>query len=263
MQKPTRRQFILGALGAAALAGLTAWVKRNSLIGWAVRRTSNDALNLTAAPRVTSDLCVLTAAQPEGPFFIPAPERSDLREDRVGKELELQLQLVHAPHCAPIEGAVVEIWQCDAEGVYSGYPEDIAHDLWRTFRLVGRDAQPVPPVNEKRFLRGAQVSDAQGKVSFSTIFPGWHEPRAPHLHFKIFTADRVELTSQFYFDPAFCDLIYRTYEPYTRHGPCPFTPQNDVVLHDYQHATGLLLRPAWNDDGPLEISAKIGLPRPR
>ncbi|MCI0443563.1 hypothetical protein L0152_10135, partial [bacterium] len=196
--------------------------------------------------------------QIEGPFFIAAPHRRNLKEDRRGKELHLRLQVVRIPGGAPVEGGIVEIWHCDADGVYSGYPAEVAHDLWKTLALVGLQGKHVYPMNEKRFLRGAQITDANGMVEFETIFPGWYEPRTPHIHFKIIAGDLSYLTSQFYFEPSFCNRIYHQ-SPYSIHGACPYTPENDTAIRQYQNANGLLLQPIWSDSGPLLASARIGI----
>ena len=259
MKKTTRRTFILRALGVSVLGGALVWFKKNSIIRWGLLRNRNEDLELTVAPMADKDLCVLTSKQVEGPFFVAAPNRSNVKEDRQGKDLNLKLQIVRMSDCSPIEGAIVEIWHCDAEGVYSGYPEELAHDIWKTFTLIGMKGERVDPLNEKRFLRGAQLTDANGIVEFETIFPGWYEPRAPHIHFKIIAGDRDYLTSQFYFESAFCDRAYSSQEPYTKYGESPFTPENDVVIGQSQEAKGLQLDMIWNSDIALEASAKIGI----
>lgn len=262
MKMHARRKFILSALGTAAVAGVITWFQKNRILRWAVLRHRNPNLKLTAAPLESDDICILTSRQAEGPFFVTAPRRRDIKEDRIGKALNLKLQVARMPDCNPIAGAVVEIWHCDAEGVYSGYPEEIAHDLWKNFLFLrpgGGDH--VKPTNEKRFLRGAQVTDANGFVEFETIFPGWYEPRAPHIHVKIIADDRDYLTSSFYFEPDFCNRLYLQLSPYDKHGKCRFNPQNDLVIKDNQEALGLLLRPVWSDDAPLKASARIGIQR--
>ena len=262
MKKNSRRKFILGALGTAIVAGLIAWFQKNRLLRWAVLRHRNPNLKLTAAPLEGEDICVLTSQQQEGPFFVTAPRRRNIKEDRTGKALNLKFQVVRMPDCIPIEGAVVEIWHCDAEGIYSGYPEEIAHDLWKTLVLTAPSGGgPVKPANEKRFLRGAQVTDASGHVEFETIFPGWYEPRSPHIHFKIIADGRDYLTSVFYFERDFCDRLYLQHPPYNKHGESPFNPENDVGIKDHQEALGLLLKPVWSDDAPLKASARIGIQR--
>jgi protocatechuate 3,4-dioxygenase beta subunit len=254
----SRRGLLSGASAAAAGLGV-AWFARRDVLRWLVRRTHNGDLDLTAAPAMGTDLCVVTSSQVEGPFFIRAPHRSDLREDRPGRRFDLELEVVSMPDCQPVAGAIVEIWHCDAEGTYSGYPEGMAHDLWKTLMVTGTGDESVAPVNEARFLRGAQVTGRDGRVAFRTVFPGWYEPRAPHVHFKVVAGEREYLTSQFYFEPAFCDRLYTTESPYSRYGACPYRPENDIAIAAHERAHGLLLRPLPADGGGLRASARIGL----
>jgi protocatechuate 3,4-dioxygenase beta subunit len=185
-----------------------------------------------------------------------------VKEDRVGRDLQLEIQVVRMPDCSPVTGAIVEIWHCDAEGNYSGYPEEMGHDLWKTLMLAGTGGDHVPPTNESRYLRGAQISDAEGKVRFDTILPGWYEPRIPHIHFKIISEENELLTSQFYFDPDFMDRIYTSVAPYTRFGPSLYRPENDVVIGAMPDVAGLQLMPRGSEKTPLRASAKIGIAAP-
>lgn len=116
------------------------------------------------------------------------------------------------------------------------------------------------PVTDTKFLRGLQHSDASGLVEFNTIFSGWYEGRVPHIHFKVFVGNNLRFTSQFYFDQAFQDRVYTNIDPYKQYGKCPFTLHNDIELAKAtSEANGLILNPIWNNDQPLEASAKIGL----
>ena len=259
MGKATRRKFLSGSLGIIGIGGVTAWFRKNDILRWMVLRTNNESIKMSAAPKLADDICILTSSQVEGPFFISSPIRSDIREDRKGKGFNLKMQIVRMPECLPVEGALVELWHCDAEGRYSGYPGEIAHDLWGTLRLIGLSGANVKPVNEARFLRGAQVSDAGGQVEFKTIFPGWYEPRAPHIHFKIIIDNQEQLTSQFYFESEFCRQIYLNEQPYDQYGDSLYTTKNDAVFGQDPTAEGLLLWPALNDDRSLEASIKVGI----
>ena len=260
MAKTTRRLF-LGFLGLVGGGGLISWFNKNNLIRWMLRRTDNEGLNLSLAPQLTDDFCVLTSSQVEGPFFIASPLRSDIREDRVGRNLGLNIQLVAMPDCQPIEGALIEIWHCDATGIYSGYPEDLAHNPWKTLMLTGTGGEPVAPLNEARFLRGAQRSDTEGLVVFQTIVPGWYEPRAPHIHLKALLGDRELLTTQFYFQPEFCRETYLGEEPYKAYGDSPYSPQNDIAVSSALQADGLVLRPRQVAGNEWIAHAKVGVRR--
>src|SRR6266850_6666447 len=108
-------------------------------------------------------VCTLTPEQIEGPFYLDqARMREAISEDKPGVPLQLILRVVEASaSCAPISKAPVDVWQCDALGIYSGYE--------------GAAIAPrhVEPVDDKTFLRGAQLTDAAGAVRFRTIYPGW------------------------------------------------------------------------------------------
>ena len=260
MSKTSRRKFLLTAFSAIGLGAIILWFTKNSILRWIVQRTDNKGLNMTAATPIDEDICILTSSQTEGPFFISSPIRKNVMEDRKGKEMHLKMQLVNYPVCTPIEGAIVEIWHCDAEGIYSGYPEDISHDPWKAFRFMGTGEGNVKPVTPARFLRGAQQSDAEGIVEFNTIFPGWYDGRTPHIHFKILVDKKEQLTSQFYFEHEFCNKIYLNMEPYNIYGESPYTPQNDIVINgDINAVNGLLLNPILNSDQPISASVKVGI----
>ena len=170
-----KRRVVIGSAALVGAAGL-AWSQRNNLLRQVISGTHNDALAMSEAPGIQRDACILTPSQEEGPFFVRSPVRSDIREDRKGLRLDLELSVADlANDCAGIEGCVVEIWHCDNAGRYSAYPESISRAPWQTINLIRQradDTGHVPPVNDKRYLRGAQLTDSGGKVSFTTIFPG-------------------------------------------------------------------------------------------
>ena len=120
--------------------------------------------------------CVVRPEQTEGPYFIDEKlNRSDIRSEpsdgsiRQGVPLRLAFQVsrVEGGSCAPLSGARVDIWQCDAVGVYS----DV-----RDMNVDSRG---------KKFLRGYQVTNTGGSAEFLTIYPGWYPGRAVHIHFKV------------------------------------------------------------------------------
>lgn len=143
--------------------------------------------------------CIVTPEQTEGPFFTDVRlNRSDIRSDPTDKSVKngaplalmLRVSSVGSGGCAPLSGAMVDVWHCDAAGAYS--------DADR--KTAGR-----------KFLRGHQVTDAEGAVRFSTIYPGSYPGRAVHIHFKvrITSGPRLggEITSQLYFDDAVTDRV--------------------------------------------------------
>lgn len=262
MKKGSRRKFIVTAFSILGIGGVILWFSKSKIIRWLLLSTKNKGLTMSLAPNVSEDICILTSSQTEGPFFISSPLRNNLMEDRKGLEMNLKIQIVRAPDCLPIHGAIVEIWHCDAEGVYSGYPEDLAHDPWKTLALAGTGGDNVQPITESRFLRGAQESDADGMVAFKTIFPGWYDGRAPHIHFKILVDTKEQLTSQFYFEPGLCNQIYLNTAPYDKYGESPFTIHNDIVINeDINAVDGLLLNPTLSQTGMAQAAIKIGIER--
>ncbi len=119
----------------------------------------------------------------------PNLDGSDVAE---GVELTVRLRIVSTASCAPLAGAAVYLWHCDREGLYSMYTKADA-----------------------TYLRGVQVADAEGYVSFTTIFPGCYPGRWPHMHFEVFaTVDDIDdartavATSQLGFPQATCEAVY-------------------------------------------------------
>jgi len=167
-----------------------------------------------AGPGLRLPACIVRPRQTEGPYFLDDMlERADIRTDPTdgsvceGMPLDLAFRVsrLDGDGCRPLPGAVVDIWQCDAVGVYSGV-EDIIGGLF--------DARG------KSFLRGYQITDTEGVARFRTIFPGWYQGRTVHIHFKIRTAPDSaaghEFTSQVYFDDAVADRVLEL-EPYASH----------------------------------------------
>ena len=109
-----RRKFLYDTLGILGAGLATAWFSRRSIIRWGMQHEHNPNLQLTAAPTVESELCIMTSRQVEGPFYFPSPERRDIREGRKGKEMSLRMQFLRHPDCTSVEGAVVEVWHTDA-----------------------------------------------------------------------------------------------------------------------------------------------------
>lgn len=188
----TRRELLttLGVAGAAlAIPGAAAGLSRR------IRLPGGTVL----------PACVVRPAQTEGPYFVDTRlNRSDVRSEpgkgpaKPGVPLRLGFEVsrLDGAACAPLAGAVVDIWQCDGLGIYSG-----VKDMNGYFDTTGQ-----------QFLRGHQVTGADGRVEFQTIYPGWYSGRTVHIHFKIRTdpaaARGAEFTSQIYFEDAVSDRIF-------------------------------------------------------
>lgn len=150
-----------------------------------------------------ADVCVLTPEVTEGPYYFdPSLERADITEGtQTGVATTVRLQIVDGS-CKPIEGARVDIWHCNAEGLYSGYANQTG----------GLDT------TGQTFLRGTQFAGATGIVEFQTIYPGWYAGRTTHIHFKVFLDEKTVLTGQLFFPDALSQFIYQNVQPYTSHG---------------------------------------------
>jgi len=151
--------------------------------------------------------CVVRPQETEGPYFVDDKlNRSDIRSDpsdgavAPGTPFALTFNVARlgANACAPLAGAIVDVWHCDARGVYSDVEDP-------GFNTKG-----------KRFLRGYQVTDANGVAGFTTIYPGWYAGRTVHVHFKI-RSGRSEFTSQLYFDDGLTDRVHAQ-APYAAKG---------------------------------------------
>jgi protocatechuate 3,4-dioxygenase beta subunit len=133
--------------------------------------------------------------------------------------LEFQVSRIsgNGNSCSPLGGAIVDVWQCDALGLYSG-----VRDMNAGFDTRG-----------KKFLRGYQSTDESGLAEFLTIYPGWYPGRAVHIHFKIRTDPRLrparEFISQLYFDESITDQVHQQ-APYNGKGRRRTTNDADFIF---------------------------------
>jgi len=197
----SRRQMIalLGASGAGLMRGTT---------------------GAHAAQSEPAGTCVVRPRHIEGPFYVDAGlNRSDIRADpRTGivkpgtpVRLTFRVSQMNNGRCVPLNNAKVDLWQCDADGLYSDTSD------WQDSTLG------------QRFLRGFQLTDRRGLATFTTIFPGWYPNRTVHLHFKIRTEEMKEFTSQIYFDDDVTDLIHAQ-PAYANHGARKVRNNRDLIF---------------------------------
>jgi protocatechuate 3,4-dioxygenase beta subunit len=136
--------------------------------------------------------------------------RSDVRENRAGTVLTLSVKIVNvSAACAPVSGADVEIWHCDADGDYSQYGSQTA----------------------ATFLRGLQTTNASGEVTFTTIYPGWYQGRATHIHVEVTMAGRSVKVTQIAFPDAISNAVH-TQGVYASRGANPTSTQSDMIFAD-------------------------------
>jgi protocatechuate 3,4-dioxygenase beta subunit len=205
-----RRLLGLAALGAAGLRPLA----------WDLPR-AEAGIGGVASGAVT---CVLAPELTEGPYYLPNERvRRDITEGKPGTPLRLRLMVVNASSCKPIKGAAVDIWHADASGVYSG--------------VAG---------NTGTFLRGIQKTDRAGLAVFDTIYPGWYQGRAVHIHVKVHLGGNVVHTGQLFFPDELSDKVYAA-APYERRGN-PDTPDSEDAIYR-NGGSRSLLRPVKSGSG--------------
>jgi protocatechuate 3,4-dioxygenase beta subunit len=215
-------------LGALLGTGAVCLMGRSLMPQWALATRGNEP-------------CVVRPEQTEGPYFVDERlNRNDLRSDpsngqvRSGTALALTLPISRrdASGCVPLVGAQVDLWHCDALGIYSDVRDP-------RFSTVGQ-----------KFLRGYQVTDERGEARFMTIYPGWYEGRTVHVHIKIRTAPQArrgyEFTSQMYFDDALTDRVY-TAHPFAARGPRSARNLDDRIFR--RGGDQLMLAPTPTADG--------------
>lgn len=241
----SRREVLalLGVAGAALLTGCSVGDSgldsstntTNPASAKAPPQTSpSDSTPMPVATETAATLpaCVVSPELTEGPYFVDERlNRSDIRSDPVdnsvkaGVPLHLTLRVwqVHNGGCAALAGAMVDIWQCDALGVYS----DVSDPGFNT--------------KGQKFLRGYQVTDENGTVEFTTIYPGWYQGRTVHIHFKVRSGSEsgqhYEFTSQFFFDDALSDQVFAE-KPYANKGRRTVRNDDDFI---YRESGGQLM----------------------
>jgi protocatechuate 3,4-dioxygenase beta subunit len=190
--------------------------------------------------------CLVSPEQTEGPFFVDEKlNRSDIRVDPstggVSPGLPLRLVLhinkVSNDACTPLSGATVDIWHCDALGSYSD---------------VRENASGSDDTRGRKFLRGYQVTDSEGKVEFQTIYPGWYQGRSVHVHYMIRTNPTSEVghefTSQLYFDESVTEQVHAQ-APYAQKGRRDTTNDSDGIYR--RGGADLMLQLNKDEDGYL------------
>ena len=142
--------------------------------------------------------CVLTPEMTEGPYYVEGDKvRRNVTEGKPGVPLALRLTVLNVSTCRPIRGAAVDIWHCDAGGVYSGTSAQSTESL--------------------TFLRGIQRTNRNGVALFKTVYPGWYPGRTVHIHVKVYRGGRTVHTGQLFFPDALTDAVY-TRSPYASRG---------------------------------------------
>ena len=144
----------------------------------------------------------LTPQLTEGPFYLDLDlQRADIVESRRGVPVEWRIALADAEG-RPLDAQRVDLWHCDAAGYYSGFE---GQGPRREVSTIGRT-----------FLRGSVRSGGDGIATFRSIYPGWYDGRTAHVHVKVFSGQRVVLTSQLFLPDALSEFVYTNVAPYRR-----------------------------------------------
>jgi len=218
-----RRQalaFLGAGMGAAALSACGANTRSespDSTATGAPGAETGSSTTAAGAAAATSGIspalfegassCKAAIEQSEGPYYIDVDKiRADVREDREGTKLRVAARVLDVDGCTPVPDAIFEIWHCDAEGLYSGFE---AASLAANGGSRGRGSGGGGAMDAKRYLRGAQVTDANGIAVITTIYPGWYTGRSVHIHAKVALTNTELLATQFYFDDTLTDAVHK------------------------------------------------------
>ena len=242
------RRHALGLLGGVSITALMAACSSSTSSANTTLATDTTGVSAATVPAtvpVSAPTLVATAVaakvelapeMTEGPYYLDLNMvRSNIVDDRKGAALALSLVVLDAATASPIEDAVVDIWHCDADGVYSGFQSASAGS-----NGGGGSGQPppdgggigglLPPdtggaggaggggataTDTATFLRGTQLSNSTGAVTFNSIYPGWYTGRTVHIHVKVHVKGAVIHTGQLFFDDAFTDTVYAANAPYS------------------------------------------------
>ncbi|MCW3126546.1 MAG: intradiol ring-cleavage dioxygenase [Bacteroidetes bacterium] len=196
--------------------------------------------------------CILVPQETEGPYPYDLSSnnsmfRQDIRESNAGLQLDLTITLVNTDDsCNPVVNKRVDIWHCNKDGYYSEYANQPGY--LGTQSHVG-----------ETFFRGIQLSDSNGQVKFTTIYPGWYTSRVTHIHANIFLSSVLKATTQFAFPDSLNTTVYNT-SLYSAHGQNSTTNSNDNVFSDSANTQYEMLTVTANSTtGGYDASITIGI----
>lgn len=175
-------------------------------------KKSADSGSVSGTTGSGSGGCIVTAEEVEGPYPYVGGEitnplqRVDVTGEQTGLPLSLSFHVVNASNsCTVVSGARVDIWHCNKDGYYSGYGSQTGGSLG-TQSYLG-----------ETWLRGYQLTDTSGIANFTTIYPGWYQGRATHIHIEVFVNNVLKKTTQITFAETISDAVHQT-TLYAAHG---------------------------------------------
>jgi protocatechuate 3,4-dioxygenase beta subunit len=211
--------------------------------------TTSGTSSSSGSSSTDSSTCEAMPTETAGPYPYDLSKnsaifRTDITEGKTGIPLSLLLTIVNSnDDCKVISGARVDIWHCDKDGYYSEYSEP---------GYLGTQDN-----TGKTFLRGIQLSDDNGQVKFTTIYPGWYQGRVTHIHIEVFINSVLRLTSQLAFPDSLNTTVYKT-SLYSAHGQNTITNSTDGILSDSYNSE--LLTISGDTTNGYSASFKVGVP---
>lgn len=236
-----RRRVLIGGATTAVVGGLAAagLASAGTLDGSGESSAESGSTTVSDAAETTTDatsgVCTLNAEVTEGPYSLSgALVREDIREDKEGVEVQYTFTVVDQDNdCAPLSGALVELWHCDSLGEYSGF--------------VGGNGHTEE--DNGTFLRGGQLTGTDGTVSITSIWPGHYVSRAVHVHMRVhtdvtltddsYTGGEVIHTGQLFFD-ADINAEVQAISPYSDNTTAETALADDSIYDDGGASSGLL-----------------------
>lgn len=220
-----RKSFLksgLAALGFAVVTPLANSCKKEDTTATSSTTTTSGT---TSSSSSSSGSCSVTSSETAGPYptLVPASYvRSDIIDGQSGVPLTIKITILNTnSSCTALAGALVDIWHCTALGYYSEYT-DTPGGGYASINYTS-----------SHFLRGRQTTDSAGLVTFTSIFPGWYSPRAPHIHAHIYnSAGKSLLITQIAFPTDVCDTVYTTASDYKARGKQDTANTADMVFSD-------------------------------
>jgi protocatechuate 3,4-dioxygenase beta subunit len=239
MQHDTRRldrREAIRIIGAAGVAAVAAACGGSDTAPSAVGSTTTTGTGASGGTSSTNEACAAAPNETAGPY--PSKSdifRSDIRENRSGVPLALAIRVINVSNaCAPLANANVEIWQCDAAGNYSEYGTQTS----------------------QTYLRGIQTTDANGQVNFMTIYPGWYQGRATHIHIEVTVNGRSVKVTQIAFPETINAAVYAT-SVYASRGNNPTSNLQDGIFAD--SLSSELVTPSGNPAAGYSASYQVGV----
>jgi protocatechuate 3,4-dioxygenase beta subunit len=234
------------ALGSGALSSGTATLTTSfstagahvltASYGGSTAYAASTSASVSVTVTAASSACGATLEGEEGPYFVDDSASGYFRSNilsnldgtqtQPGIPLALTIYVFDSKNsCAAMQGVQVDIWHCNASGVYS--------------------AESVESTVGQNWLRGYQITDATGKVLFNTIIPGWYQGRTTHIHLRFrSTYDETDTsgsnTAQLFFDQTLIDTISNSVSPYSTERINPTTNASDHVYTPEEQGTTLL-----------------------